>query len=75
MVDQYVPQLKQYHAFALEVGLQDTLLRTNQDLDALLTQQGVPHSYETYEGDHTNHVPERIEQRVLPFFSKNLAFK
>lgn len=75
MVDQYVPQLKQYRAIALEVGLQDTLLRTNQELDALLTQSGVPHTYETYEGDHNNRVPVRIEQNVLPFFSKNLTFK
>lgn len=75
MVDQYVPQLKQYRAIALEVGLQDTLLRTNQQLEELLTQDGVQHTYETYEGDHTNHVPERIEQKVLPFFSKNFIFK
>lgn len=75
LVTQYVPQLKSFHAFQLEVGLQDTLLRTNQQLDELLTQQGVAHTFETYEGDHNNRVPQRIEQNVLPFFSKNLEFK
>jgi len=30
------------------------------------------HTFETYDGDHTNRVPERIEQKVLPFFSKSL---
>jgi len=27
-----------------------------------------------HEGDHTIHVPQRIETRVLPFFSNNLSF-
>lgn len=75
MVDQYAPQLKSFHAFQMEVGLQDTLLSTNRQLDAMLTQQGVPHTFETYTGDHTDHVPQRIEENVLPFFSKNLTFK
>jgi hypothetical protein len=30
--------------------------------------------FETYQGDHTNKVVERIEQKVLPFFSENLSF-
>ena len=34
------------------------------------TALGVPHAFETYEGDHTNKVVERIEQKVLPFFSE-----
>ena len=33
-----------------------------------------PTCRKTYEGDHTNRVPERIEQKVLPFFSNNLSF-
>jgi len=28
----------------------------------------------TYEGDHTNRIAERIETKVLPFFSQNLSF-
>ena len=35
---------------------------------------GVTHTYEEYDGDHTNKVFERIEQNVLPFFSKHLSF-
>ena len=34
----------------------------------------IRHTFETYEGDHTNRVPERIEKHVLPFFSNNLSF-
>ena len=38
-----------------------------------MTRLRIPHSYEEYDGDHTNKVRERIERNVLPFFSKNLA--
>jgi S-formylglutathione hydrolase len=73
MLDQYVPNLKKMHAIGLEVGLQDTLAASNAVLDATLTRFGVPHTYETYEGDHTNKVPERFDTKLLAFFSNNLA--
>jgi hypothetical protein len=38
---------------------------------ASLMPSGVTHTVETYEGDHTNRVIERI---VLPFFSDSLSF-
>jgi hypothetical protein len=34
----------------------------------------IPHAFELYQGSHVNHIPERIETKVLPFFSKHLAF-
>ncbi|MBV8905355.1 MAG: esterase [Acidobacteriia bacterium] len=75
MVDQYVPNLKRYHAIAMDVGLQDPLLRNNADLDQALARLGVMHTFETYEGTHTSRVKERFATKVLPFFSTNLADK
>ncbi len=75
MVSQYVPSLKKYKAIAMEIGTKDSLYRTNKELDALLTNLGVAHGYEEYDGDHTNRVFERIEQDTLPFFSKELSFE
>ena len=72
MMDQYISNLKQYHAFMMDVGLQDGLAASNKEMDASLTQVGVPHKFETYEGNHTNRVKERFEGQVLPFFSENL---
>jgi S-formylglutathione hydrolase len=72
MLDQYVSNLKQYHAFMLDVGLQDGLAASNKDMDASLTAVGVPHKFETYEGNHMNRVKDRFEANVLPFFSENL---
>lgn len=74
MVDQYVPNLKRYKAIQLDVGRQDGLIGGNNDLVAALTRLGVPHTYETYEGDHNNRVQERFASKVLPFFSGNLTF-
>jgi enterochelin esterase-like enzyme len=74
MVDQYSSNLKKYKAFMMDCGLQDTLQGSNKEIDEELTRLGVPHTYQTYEGDHTNHVKDRWEQNVLPFFSNNLSF-
>jgi hypothetical protein len=75
MLDQYVTNLKKYHAITGEVGLQDGLAAANKQMDQILTDFGVTHTFETYEGDHTNRVVERIEQKVLPFFSTQLSFR
>jgi S-formylglutathione hydrolase len=74
MLDQYVPNLKKYNAIAMDVGLQDTLLKSIQEMDASLTRLQITHTFETFEGDHSNHLKDRIEQKVLPFFSEHLAF-
>lgn len=75
MIDQYMPNLRKMHAIGLEVGLQDGLAASNAILDETLTRFGIPHTYETYEGNHTNKVPERFEGKLLPFFSNNLTFE
>jgi S-formylglutathione hydrolase len=74
MIDQYIPSLKAYHAIAIDIGTEDGLLATNKELEQVMTRFGVAHTYEEYEGDHTNRIAERIEMHVLPFFSNNLSF-
>jgi S-formylglutathione hydrolase FrmB len=74
MLDQYVANIKKYNAIAMDVGLQDTLLGSIREMDESLTRLQIPHSFETYEGDHSNHLKDRIEFKVLPFFSEHLAF-
>ena len=74
MLDQYVVNLKKYKAIALDVGLQDNLITSNQVFIDGLKRYGVAHTFQTYEGDHGNRIPQRLEEHVLPFFFKNLAF-
>jgi enterochelin esterase-like enzyme len=75
MVDQYVPNLKRYRAIALDVGNMDFLGASNMQLDEELTQLGVRHTFEVYDGDHMNRVAERYLEHVLPFFSEQLERK
>jgi S-formylglutathione hydrolase FrmB len=74
MLDQYAVNLKKYKAIALDVGLQDNLITSNQVLVEGLKRYGIAHTFETYEGDHGNRIPQRIEEKVLPFFSQQLSF-
>jgi enterochelin esterase-like enzyme len=72
MLDQYVPNLKKLRAIAMDVGNKDGLAASNQELSRILTQYGIEHSFETYDGDHTNRIAARVETKVLPFFSSHL---
>ena len=73
MVHQYVFALQSLDALGMEIGLQDGLLGGNERLHEILEGYGIEHSWETYEGDHTNRIPERFETDLLPFFSEHLA--
>jgi len=74
MLPQYVTNLRQYHAIAIEIGTKDTLHRTNKQLSEMMTSFGVKHGYDEYDGDHTNRVRARIENNALPFFTQQLSF-
>jgi enterochelin esterase-like enzyme len=74
MLEQYAPALKKYKAIAMNVGTQEPLLGPDQDMDQALTKAGVPHHFETFEGDHNGEVPTNFEKKVLPFFSQQLSF-
>jgi hypothetical protein len=75
MLDQYVTNLKRLKALAFDAGDKDQPIAANiATLDGILNAYSVSHSFEVYGGDHVNHIAERIETYVLPFFSKNLSF-
>lgn len=72
MIDQYIGNLRRQR-IAFDVGDQDTNIAANlTELDRVLTTYRVPHTFEVYEGNHTNRIPERFEKEVLPFFSAHL---
>jgi len=75
MIDQYVPDLKRLHAIAIDAGAQDpSIAATVRTLDQILNRYQVPHTFKIYEGTHTSRIAERIETKMLPFFSQNLSF-
>jgi enterochelin esterase-like enzyme len=73
-VDQYIGNLKQYRAIAMDVGDQDSLRFDATKLHDILDNYGIANSFEIYPGTHTSAVADRFQNRVMPFFSKNLCF-
>jgi hypothetical protein len=72
-VDQYIGNLKQYKAIAIDVGDQDGLRVGAAKLHEILDNYGVANSFEVYPGTHTSAVAVRFQNFVMPFFGKNLC--
>lgn len=72
MIDQYASGLKTLH-IGIDVGDKDSLAASNRELNRVLNGYGIQTAFEVYDGDHTNHIVDRMEKVVLPFFSKNLT--
>ena len=72
-IDQYIDNLRQYRAIAIDVGDQDGLRFDTIKLHDVLDNYGVGNSFETYRGTHTSAVADRFQNHVIPFFSRNLC--
>jgi enterochelin esterase-like enzyme len=72
-VDQYIGNLRQYKAIAIDVGDQDGLRAGAAKLHEILDNYGVGNTFEIYPGTHTSAVAVRFQNFVMPFFGKNLC--
>ena len=72
LIHQYVPELGSFAAIGIEIGDKDFLLDDNTTMDALMSSYGIDHSFEIYDGDHVNRLPQRFETSLLPFFTRHL---
>ncbi len=76
MIHQYIPNLKKLKAIGMDAGTKDVSISgTTKQLDQVLTDYGIAHFYESYDGDHLNRIAERLQTKTLPFFSQNLSFE
>ncbi|PSL34494.1 alpha/beta hydrolase [Chitinophaga ginsengisoli] len=74
-LDQYIFNIKKLTAIGFDAGTKDEgIAESIKTLDSELNKYGIKHSFEIYEGDHINRVAERIEKKMLSFFSENLLF-
>lgn len=74
MIDQYISNLRQYRAFAMDSGANDKqIAQTVTTLHKVLNDYGIEHKYEIYDGDHVNRIAERLGKHVLPFFAASLS--
>ena len=74
-VDQYVGNLRQYRAIAIDVGDQDGLRVDAGKLHEVLDKYGIANSFEMYQGTHTSRVADRFQNHVMRFFDRNLCFE
>lgn len=74
MVDQYIGNLRQYKAIAIDVGDQDGLKTDARKFHEVLDSYGIANSFDLYKGTHTSAVAVRFQDFVLPFFAKHLSF-
>lgn len=73
-VDQYVGNLRCYHAIAIDVGDQDSLKDDANKLHLAMDAYGIANSFELYAGTHTSRTAFRFQDQVIPFFSRHLSF-
>ncbi|TFB10496.1 hypothetical protein E3V55_05755 [Candidatus Marinimicrobia bacterium MT.SAG.3] len=60
-------------ALMFDLGSGDRYVRSNERFSAILSESGIEHQFEVYDGNHLNRIHERITKSMLPFFSENLA--
>ena len=73
--DQYVANLRQYRAIAMDVGDKDGLRVDAGKLHDVFDKYGLENSFEVYPGTHTSAVAVRFQNHVMKFFSQSLCFK
>lgn len=75
-IEQHLTNVKKLTAIGMDTGLNDGgITIATKKLHELLTRYGIEHEYESYEGNHVNRIVERIQTKVLPFFSHHLQFE
>ena len=64
---------RSFNAIGSDVGTKDGLIRTTPRSTRMLDTQGMASTWATYEGTHIDHIAQRFDQVVLPFFAQHLA--
>jgi hypothetical protein len=72
MIETYITNLGKLNAIGMDIGTQEPVWPCGK-LDKVLTSYKIPHEFETYEGTHVSGVGERLDTKVLPFFSNSLS--
>lgn len=74
MADQYAPNLRRLRGIGFDAGTQEPgIQNANRQFAEALMRNRTEHNFEVFEGGHTDKVRERIETKMLPFFSRTLV--
>ena len=71
----YKDSLLKLQAIQFDCGINDDpeFIDANRNFSAALNDLGITHVFEEHDGDHSNKLAERIETKLLPFFSAYLS--
>jgi len=61
-------------AIEFDCGNEDSCFHGNVELSRVLTEMKIPHHFHRFEGGHMDNRIERVESKLLPFFTKHLDF-
>src|SRR3954447_16981322 len=64
-VDQYIRNVRQYRAIAMDVGDADNLRTDAGKLHAVFDSYGIANDFEIYHGTHTSAVADRFQNHVM----------
>jgi len=74
-LDQYIYNIKRLKDIGFDAGDKDMdIAESIRSLDKELNKYNIKHFFEIYDGTHTNHVADRIENKMLQFFQGTLSF-
>jgi hypothetical protein len=76
MVFPLLSNIAQLRAIFVEYGAQENfphIILGAQELSQRLSQAGISNTLEVFQGDHGNHIVERIREHMLPWMSQQLA--
>ncbi len=77
MVPTYRANLLRMRGIQFDVGTHDEQVPPTElmAMDSVLSRASIPHTFELFDGTHTNRIGERLMTRVFPFFSRTLLFE
>jgi S-formylglutathione hydrolase FrmB len=76
MVVPLLPKIAQLKGIFIDFGAQDNfshIVIGAEETAERLTQAGIPNTLEVYQGNHSNHVEQRIIDRLLPWMTAQIA--
>lgn len=76
MVFPLLPNIMRLHGIFIDYGAHDNFSHIPlgaQELSSRLSQAGVSHTLEVYQGNHGDHIADRIENHLLPWASAHIA--
>ena len=74
MADQFVPNLRRLRGITFDAGTQEPgVQNSSRQFAEALKRNKIEHTFEVFDGGHNDKVRERIETKMLPFFTRTLV--